>query len=62
MLLHGQLPLKETNGLYKTTAGRVWIPVDACDLQLRIIVVAHTRIGGHRGYRTTRDAISRVFA
>jgi hypothetical protein len=49
-------------GLYRTTVDKVWIPADACDLQLHICIVAHTGIGGHRGYRTTRDAISRVFS
>jgi hypothetical protein len=39
-------------GLYMTTAGRVWIPEDACYLQLRICIVAHTGIGYHGGYRT----------
>jgi hypothetical protein len=34
-------------GLHHDAEGRVWIPDEASDLQLRICIVAHTGIGGH---------------
>ena len=44
---------REDDGLYRDTAGRVWIPPEACDLQMRVCIIAHTGLGGHRGYRST---------
>jgi hypothetical protein len=49
------------DGLYRTAEGRVWIPDAATNLQLRICIVAHTSLGGHRGYRTTKDSIKALF-
>jgi RNase H-like domain found in reverse transcriptase/Reverse transcriptase (RNA-dependent DNA polymerase)/Integrase zinc binding domain len=50
-----------TDGVYKTVDGRVWIPNDATDVQLRICIVAHAGLGGHRGTRPTTEAIAAVF-
>jgi hypothetical protein len=49
------------DGLYKDAENRVWLPADASDLQLRICIVAHTGIGGHRGYSTTLSTIRQFF-
>jgi hypothetical protein len=47
--------------LYRTSSGTTWIPADACDLQLRICIVAHTVVGGHRGYKSTMASIGKFF-
>ena len=49
------------NGLYKNEEGKVWIPSDDLDLQLRICVISHAGIGGHRGYEATLSAIQDHF-
>jgi RNase H-like domain found in reverse transcriptase/Integrase zinc binding domain len=51
-----------SEGLYQLPSGAVWIPSDECDLQLRICIVAHTCIGGHRGFQTTLDTIQSKFS
>jgi RNase H-like domain found in reverse transcriptase/Integrase zinc binding domain/Integrase core domain len=51
-----------TNGLYCVRPGVVWVPATAVDLQLRLAIVAHTGMGGHRGVQATTDAIAKVFA
>jgi Integrase zinc binding domain len=48
-------------GLYRTKVRKVWIPSDADDLQLRICIVAHMGIWGHRGRKTTTDRIKGIF-
>jgi hypothetical protein len=48
-------------GLHTDAEGRVWIPDEASDLQLRICIVSHTGIGGHRGFRTTLRTIRQFF-
>jgi hypothetical protein len=35
-------------GLYRTKDGKIWIPAEADNLQLRICIVVHMGIGGHR--------------
>jgi hypothetical protein len=47
--------------LDKDANSRAWIPSDACDLQMRICIVAHTGIGGHKGYRSTLGTIRQFF-
>jgi hypothetical protein len=49
------------DGLLRTTDGQVWIPSHADDLHLRICIVAHTGLGGHRGTQTTLETISSKF-
>eukprot|EP00171_Calliarthron_tuberculosum_P022172 IDg22172t1 len=41
--------------------GRVWIPNDKVDIQLRICIVGHTSEAGHRGAMATEDAIRSVY-
>ena len=41
--------------------GKLWIPKQANELQLRIIVVAHTGLAGHRGYDATLSIIKEKF-
>lgn len=36
--------------LWKDTAGAIWIPDGAADLQLRLCLIAHTSAAGHRGH------------
>lgn len=49
--------LHEEDGLYKTDKDQVWIPSDAEHLQLRICVIGHCGIAGHRGYKAIAAAI-----
>jgi Integrase zinc binding domain len=50
-----------TDGLYRLHKGRIWIPSCADDLQLRICIVGHTGLGGHRGIQATTDTIASMF-
>lgn len=43
--------------LWKYPNGKIYIPKNDQDLQLRIAVSAHCGLGGHRGYTTTCDVI-----
>lgn len=58
---------KPLAGFNKTDAGwcdekdRIWIPSDDELLKLRILIAAHTGIGGHRGQRVTRAAVEGHF-
>jgi len=53
--------LNDTDGLFVTKTGAIWIP-DACsDLQLRICIIAHTSSAGHRAIDATESAIRRKF-
>jgi hypothetical protein len=49
------------DGLYRTSEGRIWIPAECTDLQLRICVVGHTGLSGHRGTKTTVYHIRSMF-
>jgi hypothetical protein len=49
------------DGLHRTTDGTIWIPAAATDLQLRVCIVGHTGLAGHRGTQTTIHLISSVF-
>jgi hypothetical protein len=51
-----------TDGVYKTVDGRVWIPNDATDVQLRICIVAHAGLGGYRCTRPIRRPSPLSFA
>jgi hypothetical protein len=50
-----------SDGLYGTADGLVWIPSSADNFQLRIYVVAHTGLGGHRGLNPTTNRIASKF-
>ena len=50
-----------SDGLLSNTAGLVWVPKHAQLLQIRITIVGHCGIGGHRGAGTTYEAIKEVF-
>jgi len=41
--------------------GRTWIPDEADDLQLRLLVVAHCGVGGHRGAESTESTLREEF-
>ncbi|KAF0712314.1 hypothetical protein As57867_004858, partial [Aphanomyces stellatus] len=47
--------------MLKTTTGAVWIPSSAADLQMRLCVVAHFGVGGHRGIGATKQVLSERF-
>jgi hypothetical protein len=51
-----------TDGVYKTVDGRVWIPNDATDVQLRTCIVAHAGLGGYRCTRPIRRPSPLSFA
>jgi hypothetical protein len=60
--LTGRGILLSTDGLYRTSSDQVWIPSSASELQLRICVVSHTGLGGHRGFKTTLGTIQSCFS
>ncbi|RHZ02562.1 hypothetical protein DYB35_013340 [Aphanomyces astaci] len=41
----------------KTATGAVWFPTSASDLHMRLFVVAHIGVGGHRGINTTKQIL-----
>nr|CCA21784.1 chromodomain protein putative [Albugo laibachii Nc14] len=40
---------QQLDGVYRTESGKIWITDEASELQVRLWVVAHFGIGGHRG-------------
>lgn len=44
-----------------TSAGQVWIPSEAGELQQRLCVVAHAGASGHRGAATTLKSLESCF-
>ena len=53
--------LSTESGIYKNRNGAIFIPTDEIQLQLRIYVVGHFGIAGHRGYDTTLKNIQKYF-
>jgi RNase H-like domain found in reverse transcriptase/Reverse transcriptase (RNA-dependent DNA polymerase)/Integrase core domain/Integrase zinc binding domain/Chromo (CHRromatin Organisation MOdifier) domain len=49
------------SGILGTGENVVWIPAAAAGMQLRICIVAHTSMGGHRGLKTTTNTIREHF-
>lgn len=56
------VPLKRTaeDGIKTNKEGKIWIP-DANDLRMRICIIAHQGIAGHRGMTTTKREIMKRF-
>ena len=52
---------KNPSGLLVNEQGSVWIPSGDTDLKLRLCIVGHCGLGGHRGTATTIRAISDSF-
>jgi hypothetical protein len=52
---------KGGDGLYYTANEQVLVPDEASELQLRLLVVAHFSVGGHRGAKVTADIVKRKF-
>ncbi|KAG3194621.1 hypothetical protein PC128_g9193 [Phytophthora cactorum] len=50
-----------SDALWTDGKGRVWIPDDAVELQVRICVVGHFGVAGHRGVATTLEKIANEF-
>ena len=46
---------------FRSSEERIWIPDKNVDLQLRILVIAHTAGGGHRGIETTLRNVKKYF-
>ncbi|POM64769.1 Chromodomain containing hypothetical protein [Phytophthora palmivora] len=51
----------DTHGVLRLTAGQIWIPAEDGLLQLRICIVGHFGVAGHRGLDTTVTAIAKRF-
>ena len=51
----------DESGLFITDANIVWIPKEASQLQLRLIIIAHCGSAGHRGQHATFTALSERF-
>jgi len=51
------------DGVYSTSDDKIWIPSEADDLKLRIIIIGHCGSAGHRAIDATTKAIgARSFA
>ncbi|ETV78978.1 hypothetical protein H257_07762 [Aphanomyces astaci] len=46
---------------FLTAAGKIWIPGDALDMQVRICVVAHAGVAGHRRVEATTASVAEMF-
>ncbi|KAG2830114.1 hypothetical protein PC129_g9257 [Phytophthora cactorum] len=51
----------DDSGILLVAAGQVWIPPAAASLQLRICIVGHVSVAGHRGLETTLAALQQRF-
>ena len=47
--------------LWIDSQSRIWVPDDASDLQLRLCIIAHTGLAGHRGRDATERALMSKF-
>lgn len=54
------LNLKLIDGLWKSESGQVWIPDKHC-LRVRLCIVAHQGLGGHRGSEVTLKRVAERF-
>jgi Integrase zinc binding domain/Integrase core domain len=45
------------NGLLVNDQGKIWIPVNAVSMHVRLCVITHSGRGGHRGHQVTLTAI-----
>jgi Integrase zinc binding domain len=45
------------NGLLVNDQGKIWIPTNAVSMQVRLCVIVHCGLGGHRGHQVTLSAI-----
>lgn len=48
------------DGLYRK-GSCIWIPSEATELKLRILVISHGGIGGHRGIKATESILREYF-
>lgn len=53
--------LTQHEDLWTFPDGRIWIPEDASDLQLRLCIIAHCGPAGHRGRKATEQALRSKF-
>ncbi|KAE9348445.1 hypothetical protein PR003_g6408 [Phytophthora rubi] len=59
-----QPPVSSTTGpdqIVRDADGRIWLPAEATDLQLRICIVGHFGVAGHRSAAVTLRAIAAKF-
>lgn len=50
------------DGLIYTQSGQIWLPQEANDLPLRLLVIDHTSARGHRGQSATISAFPNRFS
>ena len=55
------LHLNDENGLLRDQTGAIWIPPTAGDIQLRLCIIAHTSAAGHRGIKSTKSELKKIF-
>eukprot|EP00173_Palmaria_palmata_P002825 Plantae.Rhodophyta-Palmaria_palmata.ctg29353.p1 GENE.Plantae.Rhodophyta-Palmaria_palmata.ctg29353~~Plantae.Rhodophyta-Palmaria_palmata.ctg29353.p1 ORF type:complete len:197 (+),score=17.64 Plantae.Rhodophyta-Palmaria_palmata.ctg29353:69-593(+) len=53
---------KLKDGVWKTSAGVIWVPAKEKKMQPRILIAAYAGIGGHRGRAVTQAAVQSVFS
>lgn len=44
-----------------TADGKIWIPENDSELQLKLLVIAHCGAGGHRGIDSTKSTVSELY-
>jgi hypothetical protein len=49
------------DGILRNSKQAIWVPQAASDLQLRLMVIAHSACAGHRGINATRHALQERF-
>jgi hypothetical protein len=66
----GGVPLVCEGGIWQTTTGRIWVPEapdaavaadNSLDMRMRLLVISHMGIAGHRGRGATAAALTKRF-
>ena len=52
---------EDSEGYWRTESGALWIPAGVPDLKIRLCVVAHYGLGGHRGVESTLLCLKKHF-
>ena len=52
---------QQLDGVYRTESGRIWIPDEASELQVRLCVVAHFGTSGHRRVDVTTQNAAELY-
>lgn len=52
---------QQLDGVCRTESGKIWIPDEASELQVRLCIVAHFGIGSHHGVDVTTQNVAEIY-